>query len=135
MMHRKGRLLSLKEIEGPMGTHDAFLKHELDRRKNALACIEDASGLAEYLGAKVESLGRGESWAMSKDVFPGINILFVFDRPDVEFPANLRVLYFGDRIRDISGEDLADLTIACVNHMLRYVRATAEEPPEICTRV
>ncbi|RLC94346.1 MAG: hypothetical protein DRI39_03255 [Chloroflexi bacterium] len=130
LKHQK--LLSLKEIEGPVATHDGFLKHELARRKEALELVDDAARLAEYIGGRLEPIGRGESWSIAKEVFPGIEILFVFQHGDDEFPANLRVLFFGDRIENTRGEDLADLAVACVNHMLRYVRETVQEPPQIC---
>lgn len=118
-----------------MGTHDGFMKREVERRQEALAYVDDVSKLAGYIGGKVESLGRGETWAMSKEIFPGIEIIFVYDQADEEFPSRLRVLYCGERIRYTRGEDLADLTIACVNQMLRYVRETVADPPEICMRV
>jgi hypothetical protein len=129
------KLLTLKEIEGPMGTHDGFLKREMERRKEPLSCVDNVSRLAEYIGGEVISLGVGEDWAIRKEIFPGVDILLMYNRADAEFPSNLRVLYSGQRIRDVHGEDLAELTIACVNHMLRYVRENTKDPPEICMRV
>ena len=128
-------LLGLRQIEGAIATHDGFLKREMDRRQVALAYVDDVSKLAEYIGGEVESLGRGEDWVITKEMFPGIEIVFVYTRADDEFPSSLRVLYTGERIKKTRGEDLADLTIACVNQMLRYVKETVEDPPEICTRV
>lgn len=132
---RDKKLLSLKEIEGPTGPHDGFLKREMDRRKEPLSYVDDVSKLAEYIGGEVVSLGISEDWAIRKEVFPGIQILFVYNRADEEFPSNLRILYSGERIGTIRGEDLVELTIACVNHMLRYVKETVKDPPEICMRV
>ena len=135
-MSLKGKeLLSIKQIEGPIATHDGFLKREMDRRQVALAYVNNVSKLAEYIGGKVESLGRGEDWVITKEMFPGIEIVFMYTRADDEFPSSLRVLYTGGRIKKTKGEDLAELTIACVNQMLRYVKETVEDPPEICTRV
>lgn len=128
-------LLTLKEIDGPQAPHDAFLKREVDLRKEALACVDDAARLAEYVGGQAESLGLREDWALRKEVFPGVEIHFVFHRADDEFPASLRVLFSGRRIRGVSGEDLIELTIACLNHMLRYVKETVADPPQICTKV
>lgn len=135
MRLRDKKLLSLKEIEGPIGSHDGFLKREMDRRKEPLSYADDVSKLAEYIGGEVVSLGISEDWAIRKEVFPGIQILLIYNRADEEFPSNLRVLYCGERIGKIRGEDLVELTIACVNHMLRYVRETVKDPPEICMRV
>lgn len=128
-------LITLKEIDGPATPHDAFLKRAVGLRQEALACVDDVARLAEYVGGEVEGLGLHEDWALSKEVFPGVRLHFVFSRADGEFPASLRVLYSGGRIRRISGEDLIELTIACLNHMLRYVKETAADPPEICRKV
>ena len=83
------------------------------------------------------SLGLGEDWAIRKEIFPGIEILFIYDRADEEFPNSLRALYSGQRIKKIRGEDLVELTIACANHILRYVRDTnpEKELPAMCYKV
>ena len=135
MGFRDKKLLSLKEIEGPTSPHDGFLKREMDRRKEPLSYVDKVSKLAEYIGGEVVSLGISEDWAIRKEIFPGIQILLIYNRADEEFPSNLRVLYSGERIGKIRGEDLVELTIACVNHMLRYVKETVKDPPEICMRV
>ena len=132
---KDSKLLSIKEIEGPTHSHDDFLKRELARRKEALDCVGDITGLADYIGGDIISLGLREDWAIKKEIFPGIDILFIYNKADEEFPSTFRVLYSGERIRSTRGEDLADLTIACVNQMLRYVKETVEDPPEICTRM
>ncbi len=129
------RLISIKEIDGPLTPHDAFIKREVDLRKEALDLVNDVSGLAGFVGAEVESLGLGENWGIRKEFFPGIQVHFLYTRADEEFPSSIRVLYSGDNIKKIRGEDLVELTVACLNHMLRYVKETVENPPEICTRV
>lgn len=129
------KLLSLKEIEGTVATHDGFIKRELAKRKIALDYVDNASRLAEYIGGEIVSLGISEDWVIKKEFFPGIEILFIYNRADDEFPSNLRVLYSGERILTTRGEDLVELTIAGVNQMLRYVKETVKDPPEICTRV
>ncbi len=129
------RLISIKEIDGPLTPHDAFIKREVDLRKEALDLVNDVSGLAGFVGAEVELLGLGENWGIRKEFFPGIQVHFLYTRADEEFPSSIRVLYSGDNIRKIRGEDLVELAVACLNHMLRYVKETVENPPEICTRV
>lgn len=128
-------LISLKEIDGPTTPHDAFLKRAVDIRKEALTFVDDVDKLADYVGGKIESLGLHEDWAIQKEVFPGVQIHFIFNKANDEFPASLRVFYSGQRLRGVSGEDLVELTIACLNHMLRYVKQTVANPPEICSRV
>ena len=130
-------LISLKEIEGAIVSHDGFLKRAEEVRKEALEYVDDVSKLAEYIGAEAVHLGIGEDWAIKKQVFPGVEVNFVYNHPDTEFPGNLRVLFSGDRVRDVPGEDLSELAIASINHMLRYVRGIkpGDELPEICHRV
>ena len=135
MSLKDSKLLSLKEIEGPTTTHDTFIKGEIARRKVALEYVDNITALADYIGGEVISLGLREDWAIKKEIFPGIEIIFIFNKADEEFPSNFRVLYSGERIRSTRGEDLADLTIACVNQMLRYVRDTVTDPPDICNRM
>lgn len=129
------KLLTLKEIDGPVASHDGFMKHEVAKKKDALGYVNNVSKLAEYIGGEVVSLGRDEDWAIKKEFFPGVEILFIYNRADEEFPSNLRILYSGNRVKDNRGEDLTELTVACVNQMLRYVKETVKNPPEICTRV
>ena len=135
MSLKEKRLLSLKEIDGPQTPHDAFLKRAIELRVEALGYVNNASKLADYLGGEIESLGLGEDWAIKKEIFPGIKIHFIYRGANEEFPGSLSVLYGGPKIRKNKGEDLVELTIACLNHMLRYVRETTENPSEICTRV
>lgn len=131
------KLLSLHEIEGVISPHDEYLKREMGHRKEALEYVDDVAKLAEYIGGKVESLGIGENWVVKKEIFPGVEIFFVFNHADDEFAANLRVLYSGDGIKKMRGEDLASIAIACANHMLRYVRETnpGKSLPQICYKV
>ena len=131
------KLLSLREIEGVISPHVAFLGREIERKKEALEYLDDVSRLAEYIGGEVEKLEIGEDWAIKKEVFPGVEILFVYNHANQELPSSLRVLYSGERIRKVKGEDLTALTIAFVNHMLRYIREIepARKLPEICYRV
>jgi hypothetical protein len=65
-----------------------------------------------------EALEVGEDWGVSKEVFPGVRIHFLYTDADEEFPSSIRVLFSGNSVREIRGEDLVVLTIACLNHML-----------------
>ena len=137
MTLRDKKLITLKEIEGVVGTHDAFVKKEMDRRKEAFLYIHDVAQLAQYIGGKVVPLGLGEDWAIKKEIFPGVEIFFLYYHEDEEFSSKISVLYSGERVRKIRGEDLAAITIACVNHMLRQIREVNPERklPEICYKV
>ena len=130
------RLISLHEIEGAISPHHRQIERALKGRKEALEYVAEVSKLAEFLGGRVESLGLREDWAISKEIFPGVEVFFVFNRADDEFPSSLRVLYSGDRIKLMKGEDLAGFTILYVSHMLRYVRGTnpGKNLPEVCYR-
>jgi hypothetical protein len=131
------KLISLREIEGVVSPHKAQVGRALKARQEALEYVVDASKLANFIGGKVESLGLKEDWAISKEIFPDVIIFFVYNRADGEFPGNLRVLFSGDRIKLLSGEDLAGIVINCVSHMLRYVRESNPDKklPEVCYRV
>ena len=130
-------LISLREIEGVVSPHQRQVEMALKSRKEALEHVADVSKLAEFMGGRVESLGLGEDWAVSKQIFPGVEVFFVFNRADEEFPSSLRFLYSGDRLKLMRGEDLAGFTILFVSHMLRYIRETnpGKRLPEVCYRV
>ncbi|MBN2463875.1 MAG: DUF3786 domain-containing protein [Dehalococcoidia bacterium] len=131
------KLISLQEIEGAISPHTKQVDMALKTRKEALEYVSDVPKLAEFIGGKVESLGVGEDWTISKEIFPGVLVFFVFNRADDEFPSNLRVLFSGDRIKLMKGEDLAGFVILYVIHMLRYVRDSnpGKQLPEVCYRV
>jgi hypothetical protein len=130
-------LITLKEIEGTDRSHDGFVKATSRLKKDALKFIDDIAKSAEYLGAEVETLGIGEDWAIKKEIFPGVEIHLVYQHGDEEVPPSLRTLYSGDKVRIVGGEDLANLAISLINHLLRYIRETAGDKklPEVCYRV
>jgi hypothetical protein len=131
------KLISLQQIEGAISPHQKQIDMALKIRKEALEYVTDVSELARFIGGNAESLGIGEDWAISKEVFPGVQVFFVFNRADDEFASNLKVLFSGDRIKMMRGEDLAGFVILYAIHMLRYVRDSNPDKklPEICYRV
>jgi hypothetical protein len=131
------KLISLREIEGPASPHQRQLEMALKSKQEALEYVADVAGLAEFIGGKAQSLGMGEDWALSKEIYPGVDAYFVFNRADAEFPSNLKVLFGGENIKPVKGEDLAGFAILYVSHMLRYVRESNRDKklPEVCYRV
>ena len=106
-------------------------------RAAALEYVKDVKALAAYIGGSVETPGIGEDWAVSKGLYPGVDVHLVYNRADDEFPARLRALYSGDKIRVIKGDELATITISVANQLLRYVRETnpGVKLPEVCYKV
>ena len=131
------KLLSLTDIGGKVSPHQLQVKGSLRQRAAALELVKDVAQLADYLGGMVIKMDIGEDWAVSKEVYPGVNIYFVFNKGDDEFPAVLRALYAGERIKTINGDELATITISCANQMLRYVRESNPEIklPAVCYKV
>ena len=131
------KLIGLQEIEGAVSPHQKQIDRALKARKEALEYVADVAKLADFIGGRVESLGVGEDWAISKEIFPGVQVFFVFNRADDEFPSNVKVLFSGDRIKLMKGEDLAGFVIFYVIHMLRYVKESnpGKSLPEVCYRV
>jgi hypothetical protein len=131
------KLISLQQIEGAVSPHQRQIDHALRARKEALEYVTDVSELTRFIGGKLESLGIGEDWAISKEIFPGVQVFFVFYRANGQTPGNLKVLYSGERIRLMKSDDLVMLTTVLVNHMLRYVKTTnpSKDLPGICYKV
>ena len=134
---KDAKLLTLKEIEGATMSHDGYLKYLIRLRQQALEHANNVGELAAYIGGKVVNLDLDEDWAIMKEIFPQVEIFFLFHHGDAEFPARLRVLYSGERVKNLNGEELVNLAISSVNHMLRYVRETnrSSNLPEVCYRV
>ena len=137
MAMKDRKLVSLKQIEGKISPHHGGLEHGLKQRTEALEYVDDVSSLAAYIGGTVEIVGMGEDWAIGKEIFPGVDLYFIYNHGDDEFPGTLRALYSGDRVMMMSGEDLSGLTIAVVTHMLRCVRESNPDKqlPKVCYRV
>ncbi len=137
MGDKNGRLLSLADIEGKTSPHQLQVKGALKMRAAPLEYVTDVEASAAFLGGRVEKLGIGEDWAVSKEIFPGVSVYLVYNRSDSEFPARLRALYSGDKIRMIKGDELATITVSLANQLLRYVREanTGVKLPDVCYRV
>ena len=131
------KLLTLKEIEGSTMSHDGYLKYQMRLRQQALEHATSIGELAAYIGGEIVNLDLDEDWAIRKEVYPRVEIIFLFNHGDAEFPARLRVLYSGDRVRELTGEELASLAVSGANHMLRYIRETnrGSNVPDVCYRV
>jgi hypothetical protein len=129
-------LVDLKSLEGRFSPHDNFLKTQLERRKVCLSFVEDPQNVADFIGGAVEAARSDEKWSIVKELFPEIKVHVLF-RSDDEFGERLEAFFSGERIRNFPGEDLAELAVAVVNHMIRYVRSTTPEDrlPEICSRI
>lgn len=137
MTDKSSKLISLREVEGAVSPHQAQVERALQARQEALAYVTDVAALAAFIGGRVETLGLKEDWAISKEIFPDVVVFFVYNRPDDEFPGSLRVFFSGDRLKLLSGDDLAGFIINYVTHMLRYVRESNPDKklPEVCYRV
>ncbi len=137
MENKNCRLFSLADIEGKTSPHQLQVKGALKMRAAPLEYVTDVEALATFLGGRIAKPGIGEDWAVSKDIYPGVSVCFVFNRSDSEFPSRLRALYSGDKIRMIKGDELATVTVSLANHMLRYVREANPglKLPEVCYKV
>jgi len=137
-MKKNFKYLTLKEVEGVGSTHDSYLKRSVKERVKALDLVIDVSDLASFIGGvKIVSPPIRCDWAVEKEFFPGIRAIFIYSSPDEEFDSQLQVLFCGETLRELKGEDLAILSIATLNHMLRYVRKmySDKDLPPMCRMV
>jgi hypothetical protein len=131
------KLLSLADIEGKVSPHQLQVKGALKMRAAALEYVKDVEALAGYIGGRVENPGIGEDWAVTKELYPGVTVHFIYNRADDEFPAGLRALYSGAKIKMIKGDELATISISIANQLLRHVREAnpGVKLPEVCYKV
>jgi hypothetical protein len=130
-------LIGLQEVNGASGFHRRQVDGALKRRQKALEYVAEVHKLADFVGGRVESLGLHEDWAISKEIFPEVQVLFLFNRANSQSPSQLKVFYSGESVRSVKSGDLTTVTIALLNHMLRFVKITnpSKDLPDICRRV
>ncbi len=138
------KLVSLKEIKtggSPSIPHDTFVQNEIKKRKEAMKYIKDTYGLAECLDGTVEPMQGEKGLIIQKEFFPGVEIYLIY-RDYEEEGSTLQALYYGNKILNniIPGEDLAEMTVAFANHILRCIREEYPENseielPQICYQV
>ena len=126
--------MTLKEIEGVI-VHDIYLKKEVGRRVDPFEYLDDLNKMVEYIGGElVKPPPIRCDWMLKKVFFPEVECYFLFNHKDKEFPSSMQVLFSGERVMEMKGDDLASLAITTINHMIRHIRhAHPEKPlPEIC---
>lgn len=126
--------LTLKEIEGVI-VHDLYLKKEVAKRAEAFEHLDNVEKMAYYIGGeRVAHPPIRCDWMVKKIFFPGVEAYFLFHRKDDEFPPSLQVLFSGENVRELKGDDLSVLAIATINHMIHYIRISNPDRrlPEIC---
>ena len=137
MPKEDGKLYSLADLEGKVSPHQLQVRGALKMRAAALAWVKDVEALAAYLGGTVVEPAGGGDWAVSKELYPGVVVHFIFPRGDSEFPPVLRALYGGAKIDTVKGDELATVTISAANQLLRFVRESnpGVKLPEVCYKV
>lgn len=126
--------LTLKEIEGVV-VHDLYLKKEVARRSEAFEFLDDVKKMAEYIGGEqMASPSIRCDWMVKKIFYPEVEAYFLYNRKDEEFPSSMQVLFAGEKVKELKGDDLSVLAIATINHMIHYIRNSQPERmlPEIC---
>jgi hypothetical protein len=132
---KEGKFFTLKEIEGPISTHDTYLKKEVATRAKAFEYINNPSEAALYVGGEfIKDKNLKYDWGIKKNFFPGVEIYIFYNKKDEEFPASLQILFSGENVKNLKGEDLAILAIATINHIIRYIKISnsGKKLPEIC---
>jgi len=127
--------LTLKEIEGVV-VHDLYLKKEVARRAEIFEYLDDVEKMIQYIGGeRVATPPIRCDWMVKKVFYPGVETYFLYNRKDEEFPPSMQVLFAGEKVRELKGDDLSVLAIATINHMIHYIRNTssAKSLPEICS--
>jgi hypothetical protein len=131
------KFMTLKEIEGVI-VHDIYLKKEVERRVDPFEYLDDLNKMVEYIGGElVKSPPIRCDWMLKKVFFPEVECYFLFNHKDNEFPGSMPVLFSGERVMEMKGDDLASLAITTINHMIRFIRHSqpGKSLPEICNIV
>ena len=131
------KFFTLKEIEGVI-VHDVYLKKEVARRVEPFEFLEDVRQMAAYIGGEIIDPPTFRcDWMLKKVFFPEVECYFLYHHKDEELPASMQVLFSGERVKEIKGDDSATLAIATINQMIRFIRHShpGKSLPEICNIV
>lgn len=126
--------LTLKEIEGVV-VHDLYLKKEVARRSEVFEYLDDVESMTQYIGGeRINTPPIRCDWMIRKEFYPGVEGYFLYHHKDEEFPSSMQVLFSGEKVRELKGDDLAVLAITTINHMIHYISHSSPEKtlPEIC---
>ncbi len=130
-------LISIGEIEDVQSVsspHEEELKKLGGKRVGEFRELgkDKRDDIFRLIGAKKENLKIGEEWALTKEFFPEVKTHISYHYYGEEFKSageedQLRFLFSGEKIRDVTGEDLAGMIDITLKFIGRYL--SGENPP------
>lgn len=134
MSNKEKKLHTIDEIDGMTSIGSPHKKElrEIGEKMAPILRKMDKSSIEGFatnvLGGKIENLGLEEDWTMTKEMFPEVYIHMVYTFYGEEFGENesdsVRFFFSGERIKWITGEDLASFIDSTVNYQKRTILNT-----------
>ena len=115
-------------IKGIVTPHQRDLDDLTKKNIDVLRKVKDIQikKINDALDSISVELDLGEDWAISKEFFPGVELIVLYQYYGDEFGAGvaedeIQVVYSGDNVLAVSGEDLMHFTEILLNFMSRIV--------------
>lgn len=115
------KLVNLSEIEGVISPHSEFLKYQSKLRSKYFKGVKNVEDIAKFVGGEKVDLKVGETWCIKKEIFPEVEIYIIFYEAEEEFEEDIKVIFGGERVKNVPGEDLSSLAIFVINHLIRKI--------------
>lgn len=122
-------LISIKEIDNVQSVsspHDQELKKFGNKWVSRFRDFEnkDLEKISRLIGGVVDSLGINEDWALTKNFYPEVRFHLSYHYHGEEFSDfgeedALRFLFSGERVRNVTGEDLTGMVDVTLNFIGR----------------
>ncbi|MFX0057619.1 MAG: hypothetical protein ACFE85_00420 [Candidatus Hodarchaeota archaeon] len=134
MTNSKKKYWTVGEIDatGVRGPHEVELRN-ISKAKCRFFIDIDTNGLKNIveksLGGKIENIGFDEDWTITMEMFPEVNLHFVYsyygDEFGDELEAEFKFLFSGERVFWVPGEDSAtyvDIVMDFIERLLKHER-------------
>ncbi len=118
----------IEDVQSVSSPHEAELKELGKKWVSEFRDFgeKELDKFSRLIGAKKENLQIDEEWAITKEFFPGVNNHISYHYYGEEFKSvgeedQLRFLFSGERVQDVTGEDLVGLIEIKFRYIDRYL--------------
>jgi hypothetical protein len=132
MNNREKIFFTIDEIDGMTSIGSPHKKElfEIGAKISPILRKLDNPTIEEFaesvIGGKIENIGVGEDWTMTKELYPEVKIHMAYTYYGDEFGDSeidgVKFLFSGERIKWITGEDLASFVDLTVNYQKRALQ-------------
>lgn len=130
---------TIQQIDGTgiHSPHDGELKTIATAIKEFIPGIsrDDVEAVVQRAGGTIDTMGFGEDFTMSFEIFPDVRIHVVYFAPgsgedEIESQSDVKFLFSGNTVSIVSSEDLASLVDLSMDYLRDLLAGTIATRPE-----